>query len=44
VNPLFAAAADVQSFFSSHGWSSAVIGGLAVLLWGEPRQTRGVIS
>jgi hypothetical protein len=42
VNPLFAAAADVQSFFSSHGWSSTVIGGLAVLRWGEPRQTRDV--
>jgi hypothetical protein len=42
VNPLFAAAADVQSFFSSHGWSSTVIGGLAVLRWGEPRQTRAV--
>lgn len=42
MNPLFVAAADVQSFFSSLGWSSTVIGGLAVLRWGEPRQTRDV--
>ena len=42
MNPLFAAAADVQAFFSSHGWSSTVIGGIAVLRWGEPRQTRDV--
>jgi len=42
VNPLFAAAADVQAFFSSLGWRSTVIGGLAVQRWGEPRQTRDV--
>jgi hypothetical protein len=42
VNPLFAAAADVQSFFASRGWHSTVIGGLAVQRWGEPRQTRDV--
>jgi hypothetical protein len=42
VNALFAAAADVQAFCSSHGWKSAVIGGVAVQRWGEPRQTRDV--
>jgi hypothetical protein len=42
VNPLFAAAVELQAFFSSLGWRSTVIGGLAVLRWGEPRQTRDV--
>lgn len=42
VNGLFAAAADVQSFCSAQGWKSAVIGGVAVQRWGEPRQTRDV--
>ena len=42
MNPLFAAAADVQSFCRAQGWKSAVIGGLAVQRWGEPRQTRDV--
>ncbi len=42
MNPLFAAAIDVQSFFAAHAWRSTVIGGLAVQRWGEPRQTRDV--
>lgn len=42
MNTLFVAAADVQAFCRSHGWQSAVIGGLAVQRWGEPRQTRDV--
>lgn len=42
MNALFAAAADVQAFCSSRGWKSAVIGGVAVQRWGEPRQTRDV--
>jgi hypothetical protein len=42
VNALFAAAVDVQGFFASRGWRSTVIGGLAVMRWGEPRQTRDV--
>jgi len=42
VNALFAAAADVQSFLTDRGWVAAVIGGLAVQRWGEPRQTRDV--
>lgn len=42
MNPLFAAAVDVQAFVLSQGWRSTVIGGLAVQRWGEPRQTRDV--
>jgi hypothetical protein len=42
VNPLFKAAADLQQFARDNGWRSAVIGGLAVQRWGEPRQTRDV--
>ena len=42
MNALFAAAADVQSFLTDRGWVAAVIGGLAVQRWGEPRQTRDV--
>jgi hypothetical protein len=42
VNALFAAAVDLQKFCIGHGWRSAVIGGLAVQRWGEPRQTRAV--
>lgn len=42
MNALFAAAADVQAFCLAHGWRSALIGGLAVQRWGEPRQTRDV--
>jgi len=42
VNPLFEAAAEIQGFFLERDWRSAVIGGLAVQRWGEPRQTRDV--
>jgi hypothetical protein len=42
VNALFAAAAEIQAFCSARGWRSAIIGGLAVQRWGEPRQTRDV--
>jgi hypothetical protein len=42
MNPLFAAAADVQTFCHAQGWTCSVIGGLAVQRWGEPRQTRDV--
>jgi hypothetical protein len=41
VNPLFAAAADLQQFAAGR-WRTAIIGGLAVQRWGEPRQTRDV--
>jgi hypothetical protein len=42
VNPLYAAATDVQAFCAARGWASSVIGGVAVQRWGEPRQTRDV--
>lgn len=42
MNPLFAAAADVQAFCDARGWKWCVIGGLAVQRWGDPRQTRDV--
>jgi len=42
VNPLFEAAADIQAFCSARQWRSAIIGGLAVQRWGEPRQTRDI--
>ena len=41
MNPLFAAAAEIQAFFAARGWQNTVIG-LAVQRWGEPRQTRDV--
>ena len=42
MNPLFAAALELQTFCLAQGWKSCVIGGLAVQRWGEPRQTRDV--
>jgi hypothetical protein len=39
VNPLFAAALDLQRFFEGRGWRFCFIGGLAVQRWGEPRLT-----
>lgn len=42
MNALYGAALDIQTFLQSHAWRSAVIGGLAVQRWGEPRQTRDV--
>jgi len=42
VNPLFAAAVDLQGFCTARGWRNTIIGGLAVQRWGEPRQTRDV--
>jgi hypothetical protein len=42
VNPLFAAALDIERFCSGRGWQCCIIGGLAVQRWGEPRQTRDV--
>jgi len=42
VNPLFNAAADIQAFCSARHWRCAIIGGLAVQRWGEPRQTRDI--
>jgi hypothetical protein len=42
VNPLFAAALDLQRFFDDHRWRFCFIGGLAVQRWGEPRLTLDV--
>jgi hypothetical protein len=39
VTPLFAAAAELQAVCEVHAWQFCFIGGLAVLRWGEPRET-----
>jgi hypothetical protein len=39
VTPLIQAAADLQSVCEAHRWRYCFIGGLAVLRWGEPRET-----
>lgn len=40
MNPLFAAAIEFHNFFSARAIPSAIIGGIAVQFWGEPRGTR----
>lgn len=40
MNALFAAAKEVCDFMTTRRWEYCVIGGLAVLRWGEPRLTR----
>lgn len=42
MNPIFAAALEVQAFCRSRGWRFCFIGGLAVQRWGEPRLTQDV--
>jgi hypothetical protein len=42
VNPLFAAALELERFFEVRGWRFCFIGGLAVQRWGEPRLTLDV--
>ncbi len=42
MTPLLAAALDFQEFCGQRGWKSCIIGGIAVLRWGEPRFTRDV--
>jgi hypothetical protein len=39
MTPLLQAAADLQSVCDAHQWRYCFIGGLAVLRWGEPRET-----
>jgi hypothetical protein len=39
---LLDAAIQVQEFLRSQGWEFCLIGGLAVVRWGEPRATRDV--
>lgn len=36
---LFQAAIEIQSFFMENNWDFTLIGGLAVLRWGQPRTT-----
>jgi hypothetical protein len=42
MNPLFAAAREAQQVFRKKRWRFCIIGGLAVVRWGEPRATRDV--
>jgi hypothetical protein len=39
---LFEAALHLQDFCDSQGWRSCIIGGIAVLRWGETRVTRDI--
>lgn len=40
--PLFEAAAELQGVCERHAWRFCIIGGMAVLRWGDPRTTRDV--
>jgi len=40
VNPLFESAIRLQDFCRQRSWRFTLIGGIAVLRWGEPRLTR----
>lgn len=42
MTPLLRAARDLQAFFHERQWRFCIIGGIAVLRWGEPRFTRDV--
>lgn len=42
MNGIFAAAAEVQRFLKTKRWRFAIIGGIAVLRWGEPYATQDV--
>ena len=42
MNGIFEAAAEVQGFLEARQWRFAIIGGLAVLRWGEPYTTQDV--
>jgi hypothetical protein len=42
VNPIFAAALEVQRFCEARGFGFCFIGGLALQRWGEPRLTQDV--
>ncbi len=42
MNPIFAAALEVQAFCETRGYRFCFIGGLALQRWGEPRLTQGV--
>jgi hypothetical protein len=42
VTPLLQAALDLQTFLDHRAWRHCIIGGIALLRWGEPRFTRDV--
>jgi len=42
MNPLLEAALDLQKFFVARDWPFCIIGGIALLRWGNPRFTRDV--
>ena len=42
MNPIFAAALEVQALCRERGWRFCFIGGLALQRWGEPRLTQDV--
>ena len=42
MNPIFAAAYEIQRWCTERGWRFCLIGGVAVQRWGEPRLTRDV--
>ena len=42
MNPIFAAALEIQSFCRARDWRFCFIGALAVQRWGEPRLTQDV--
>ena len=42
MNALFQAAKEMADFMEVRGWRYCVIGGLAVMRWGEPRTTQDV--
>ena len=42
MNPIFAAALEVQAFCRERGWRFCFIGGLTLQRWGEPRLTQDV--
>ncbi len=42
MNPIFAAALEIQAFCRTSGWQFCFIGALAVQRWGEPRLTHDV--
>ena len=42
MNALFQAAKEIADFMDARGWRYCIIGGLAVMRWGEPRTTQDV--
>lgn len=42
MNALYAAAKQISDFMAERNWQFAIIGGMAVQRWGEPRQTLDV--